>query len=404
MSRILLLTTMYPSPNRPGTDVCHYFARGWNKMGHDVIVVHMRSCFPMIYQKLANLIPRITQKYFGAYLSDMSNHQVVRYEMDGVRVIGLPLVKIIPHSNATRRCLKATREFIIGELGQSGWVPDAIVGHFSSPQLELIPKLKAWYPEAKTTLVLHSTDTPGQIKRNHPFGCKHLLSSFDSIGYRSVKIRDQFAAVFGNDYHFFHCYSGLPSDFYSDGVKRHFEDGPLHSFLYVGQFIRRKYPKELMSALCTVYGTSPFHLTYVGKKDVMYDDLAAYANERGIAGKVCFTGKLNRSEIIDYYDDAACFAMISRDETFGLVYLEAMSRGCLVIASRKEGMDGLIVDGQNGFLCAAGDAAELAEVIKRINAMSGEEKTRISNAAVSTALRMTDEAAAKDYYFHIFNN
>ena len=42
--------------------------------------------------------------------------------------------------------------------------------------------------------------------------------------------------------------------------------------------------------------------------------------------------------------------MISQGEAFGLVYLEAMARGCITIASRGEGFDGIIKDGINGFL------------------------------------------------------
>ena len=41
--------------------------------------------------------------------------------------------------------------------------------------------------------------------------------------------------------------------------------------------------------------------------------------------------------------------MISKNEAFGLVYLEAMLAGCIV-ASRN-GIDGIIIDGYNGFLC-----------------------------------------------------
>ena len=37
--------------------------------------------------------------------------------------------------------------------------------------------------------------------------------------------------------------------------------------------------------------------------------------------------------------------MISELETFGLVYIEAMAAGCITIASRNEGFDGIIKDG-----------------------------------------------------------
>ena len=60
---------------------------------------------------------------------------------------------------------------------------------------------------------------------------------------------------------------------------------------------------------------------------------------------------MKREEVIRQMDNHDVFVMISRNETFGLVYLEAMARGCITIASRNEGFDGVIEHGVNGFLC-----------------------------------------------------
>lgn len=89
--------------------------------------------------------------------------------------------------------------------------------------------------------------------------------------------------------------------------------------------------------------------------------------------------------------------MISRNETFGLVYLEEMARGCITIASRDEGFDGIIEDGKNGFLCKAGDVKELTTIMSKIKAMSPAERRRISENAMATAKELTDEKVAKRY-------
>ena len=49
--------------------------------------------------------------------------------------------------------------------------------------------------------------------------------------------------------------------------------------------------------------------------------------------------------------NAQIFTLISDNETFGMVYIEAMLQGCLVIASKGGGFDGIIQDGINGFIC-----------------------------------------------------
>lgn len=99
----------------------------------------------------------------------------------------------------------------------------------------------------------------------------------------------------------------------------------------------------------------------------------------------------------DFVGKAQCFIMISKAETFGLVYLEAMSMGCLTVASRHEGMEGIIEDGVNGFLCNAGDEFELAQVINKINNLSQKEINQISQNAIITAQKLTDSKVAEYY-------
>ena len=96
-------------------------------------------------------------------------------------------------------------------------------------------------------------------------------------------------------------------------------------------------------------------------------------------------------------DSADVFIMISENETFGLVWLEAMSRGCIAIASRDEGMDGVIINGVNGFLCKAGDENELERIISDIKKMDATELHQISQKAIETAKNMTDRKMAEAY-------
>ena len=44
------------------------------------------------------------------------------------------------------------------------------------------------------------------------------------------------------------------------------------------------------------------------------------------------------------------FVMPSAPETFGLVYLEAMASGCIVVGAKGWGIDGLIKNGFDGYL------------------------------------------------------
>ena len=219
------------------------------------------------------------------------------------------------------------------------------------------------------------------------------------IGFRSLPIKKRFETVFGNQRKSFVCWSGTPQYFLStkSSCKRIFTDEPLENYIYVAQMIKRKYPKEVAEALNEVYGEKEFHLTYVGEQDIAYPETRNYIDNNKISSKFTFAGKIPRDEIISLYDHSHCFILISKDEVFGLVWLEAMARGCITIASKNEGMEGIIHDGVNGFLCKAGDKHELASVIRRINSMSKEEKMNISIAARKTAEELSDYNVAKKY-------
>lgn len=104
------------------------------------------------------------------------------------------------------------------------------------------------------------------------------------------------------------------------------------------------------------------------------------------------------AQVVEHLKNSAVFIMISRKETFGLVYLEAMATGCITVAARGEGFDGIIEDGVNGFLCEAGNVAELTEIIiRKIKTMPPKNLQKISRKAIETAIELTEEKAAKRY-------
>ena len=160
--------------------------------------------------------------------------------------------------------------------------------------------------------------------------------------------------------------------------------------------IERKYPEKVVDALHYAYPTGEFHMTYIGAGHLI-ENIKQMIDSYHLNQQVSILGRIPREQIIAEYDKADCMVMISRWEAYGLVYLEAMARGCITIASKREGFDGVIVDGENGFLCKAGDADELACIVKRVNSLTPAERQKISENAIATAKRLTDYKAAKMY-------
>jgi phosphatidyl-myo-inositol dimannoside synthase len=95
----------------------------------------------------------------------------------------------------------------------------------------------------------------------------------------------------------------------------------------------------------------------------------------GVAAHVDFAGFVSRAELHDLYRRAAVFALPSRGEGFGLVYLEAMAHGLPCVGSTEDAAGDVIVDGVTGFLVRQDDAAALGDRLSRLLSDEGLRRT-----------------------------
>jgi len=399
MKNILLLSTIYPLPkDNKGTPVCHYFTREWVKMGYNVHVVHYQSVYPLPFYWAARINPKKIAARTGAVVYTKRDKGGT-YQMDGVSVKRIPLFKPVPHGGYWHRTINKSIKEISSWLEGDNFVPELIIGHFPNPQIEVVNLLHELYPQSKTCIVMH-----GDIKIAKEVYGERLLSLAEKIdvwGFRNPSVKRRFERWVMKVDKAFMCYSGIPEDYITTNNTYHFNN-PIPQIVYVGEMIERKYPLRVIDALEKVYPDGNYHLTYVGDGQLI-NSIKERANSSGVKGKVDVLGKISRDSIKDKYDAADIMVMISKHEAYGLVYLEAMARGCITIASRNEGFDGIIVDGENGFLCKAGDADELASLFRRISAMTKEEKLAVSQKAIETAQSLTDYKAAKRYIEDLIN-
>lgn len=404
MKNVLFISTMYPTTLRISTPVCHYYTKEWTEMGYKVLVVHIRSMFPRFYTDLAKLFPKLAFKYIGNDVEMDRNMEIVFEKNDGIPVFSVPIFKYIPHGKYPKRSIRKTVGIIEGICKENHFVPDDIIGHFYNPTAELIYELKTLHPKAKTSLVFH--EGPEGMKKNYKKNAREILDSFDILGFRHKTMKEWYEKAFGTFKNTFICCSGTKKVFLDTPLStpKVFTSEALTEFLFVGQLTYNKCVQETVDALHRCYPEGGFHLTCIGSGGTAFDDIQKDIESYGLQSNVFFTGQIPRDEIIRYYDKSQVFILISKSEAFGLVYLEAMSRGCICVGTRGQGIDGVIVDGVNGFLCGGGDAMELASVIHRINTMSIADKERISNAARKTAERLSDYNVAKTYIEAVENS
>ncbi|MGB9467390.1 MAG: glycosyltransferase family 4 protein [Candidatus Acidiferrum sp.] len=94
--------------------------------------------------------------------------------------------------------------------------------------------------------------------------------------------------------------------------------------------------------------------------------LEELAEKNGVNRHVHFLSGLSYAELAACYSACEIFALPSRGEGFGLVYLEAMARGKPVIGGAHGGAPEVIEDGVTGYLVPHGDAAQLATSIEAL--------------------------------------
>lgn len=111
-----------------------------------------------------------------------------------------------------------------------------------------------------------------------------------------------------------------------------------------------------------------------------------------------FLGKLSRREILDILQNYDAFFLISENETFGLVYLEAMANGLITVGTKNEGIDGTIIHEYNGFLLSAGNPGDIKELIEKIQNYGSGEISKIKENMYKTIISLTDEKVALNYF------
>jgi glycosyltransferase involved in cell wall biosynthesis len=320
---------------------------------------------------------------------------------DGVLVYCFPIFKYIPHGRYQAKIINKHLEKIIDLDTKDNFIPDIIIGHFYNPQIEIISKLKQHYPDARTCIVLH--EDPEIIKKTYPKDHLAFLNIIDIWGFRFKALKEKFETVYGTKYDTFICSSGVPKEYItSSRTDKRFEN-KVKKFCYVGMLIPLKRVNDIIIALHKAFPLKDFQLDLVGE-GMERKNLETLTQKLDLQSNVIFHGRLKRDEVQIIMNNADCFIMVSESEAFGLVYLEAMAKGCITVGTKGQGIDGVIQHGLNGFLCEAGNADQLSEIIISINSLSSEKLMEISQMAIETAQEMTDSKVADRYIKNVLHN
>lgn len=368
-------------------------------MGYNVRVVHFDSLFPRPYYWVGKLFNERIQAKTGTVAYTNTPRKPIRYTVDNIPVIFVPLKKYVPHKAPSQRQADKAFRYVLSKLEKDGFTPDVITAHFVLPQLQFIPLFKQHYPNARTCLVLHGESC--LLTRFYPDSYQTMMSSVDVWGFRSLAFQQSFEKRFGNKKPMFLCHSGIPEK-YIEPVNKDFANG-VKRFAFVGSLYELKNVDITLRALHKAMAGKEYTFDIVGS-GAEHDNLHRLVDELDMGDHVVFHGQMKRDDAQNIVRNADCFVMVSSREAFGLVYVEAMAKGCIVIGTKGQGIDGIVTHGENGFLCKARDVDGLADVMQQIVNLPQLELQQISSNAVVTAANLTDRKVAEHYINSIINS
>ncbi len=158
--------------------------------------------------------------------------------------------------------------------------------------------------------------------------------------------------------------------------------------LFVGSLRRVKQVDVLIRAFQIVNQTHPrSHLAIVGS-GVKEQELEHLTATLGLKTQITFAGFITHPN--DYFDACDLFVLPSREETFGVVLLEAMARAKPVVASDAGAIPEVVRNEETGLLVPSGDPALLAIAIQSL-AASAPLRERYGRAGAERVHNMFTE-------------
>lgn len=140
----------------------------------------------------------------------------------------------------------------------------------------------------------------------------------------------------------------------------------IFNLLFIGTLNKNKNLYKVLEACAILNRESQVRLDVIGNGPDE-NEIFQYTKDLGIDSIVTFHGFIkSKSRICEIMDKNHIFVMPSYKETFGLVYIEAMSRGLPVIYSKGQGIDGFFQEGEVGFSVDPHKVEEIVSSIKKI--------------------------------------
>ena len=199
----------------------------------------------------------------------------------------------------------------------------------------------------------------------------------------SEHVRDEVVSGAGKACRTSVIYNGVDPEIFAPAPNGQSSDPVI---LTVGNLIPIKGHELLLCAFATLkerYATLACEIIGDGRERARLVTLAAQLN---ISDRVRFLGRRSRQAVAEALRRCTIFALPSRYEGLGCVYLEAMSAGKPALGCRGQGIGEIIQHGVNGWLVAPDSVEELSSGLATLLQNESLQK-RIGSAGRRTVLK-----------------
>ena len=386
--KICILTAHFLNLDQPGmsyaTPFLYDYAKQWVSQGQEVHIIHFSRKYPKLFFIIMGLLNRAGISAFNKYNVKKETLIENEYEIDGIKIKRINYKKYFPHKKTRDKEIEKLSKIVIDYLSDKDF--DVILGDCLDPTIFVISTIKQnkSFSKVKTALILHNSD-----KEYIKSAVKEKAQKYiDFWFFRSKPQKELFAPLLGinlADSNYGYLFSGIES---CEISKTPAYRKRILKLLYVGALLKNKGLGTILKALAksknrwlslTVVGDGP-DKAFFEKMVLKYS----------LKDRVTFLGKKSRDEVFYNYNQSDALVLVSH-ETFGMVYVEAMSQACIPIGTVGEGIDGVVRNDENGFLVPLGNSDYLSLLFDNFLTLDKTYVEKISSNAFSTAKSFTND-------------
>jgi len=346
-------------------------AEALSKIGNKVIVLSVDSRFLWTWRKIGvTHIIKNDVVYYNCFLIPGALTSLLGYRVN-------------------RWVKRKQIDILYKKINLSFGKPDIIYGHYF-----FNTELGAYLKE-KNNIPLVGIEHAGRfnfakLDRRTYTSAKYAYSMTDQIITVSCKLQDSIKRHFNKDCQV--VYNLVNELYFKETIfNKDRYDYPLN-IVSVGSLVDGKGFDLLIRAIKSVDNV---RLTIIGGGPE-YDNLKKLITELNLTNQVQLLGKRSKPEIISCFKKSDFFVLASHNETFGLVYAEAMALGLPVIGTRCGGPEEIINE-SNGLLVEVNNITQLIDSIiwmrdhiSHYDRIQISEKCRFKYAPNIIAKQLTD--------------